>query len=285
MEFSGVIVMPQKLTILFSYTSVPVNAQNAQPRSAGWSESHWNNSTLPINSPFITNLITRRAPLLPKQANITGVRVQQFTIAGNKLLPGRSASASILLPGNNAYNANSPTDCMMAAFTANGTPNGGRFSMKCIPDEVVVQGEYNGDAAYNLLLANYYTRLIQDAWGFVGRDLTQPSSRVLAVTLGGQVTLAANVGGAQGQDFLRFHRVKDENGVAVKGSFVANTIAGAVYTLGGYNGQIVTSPSGLARIDKLVYLNYGTITTSRTVGRKVGRPFILYRGRASRRSQ
>jgi hypothetical protein len=118
-------------------------------------------------------------------------------------------------------------------------------------------------------------------FGFIGRDLAQASVRVLKIAVN-LITLEAIPGtGLAIGDFIRLHRVFDDNNLPVKGAFVVTAIAANIITVQGLNAT-VTEPSGTLRRDLLTFFNYGAIAPIRAVVKKVGRPFEQYRGRRSK---
>jgi hypothetical protein len=220
--------------------------------------------------------------MLPPQASIVGWRYELFDISGNKLFPQGAQSGRFLFPGGYTASPNLPQDALSFSGAWLTGPNTNKFTARCVPDTVIVAGEYQPTAAFKTAVANYIQTLIGGAWGFVGRDRSLPTARVLSISAGGIVQLSQNIGGVADSSFLRLLHVTDNNGNPIKGTFSISNINGVNYTLRGLT-QLLSVPNGTARVDVVSYNRYGTINVGRAVVRKIGRPFEGYRGRASKR--
>ena len=159
--------------------------------------------------------------------------------------------------------------------------NVSRSIMRGLPDEVVINGEYAPSPVFSRYLTQYLGSLGNTVWGFVGRDLTQPSAKVVGIAAG-VITLSQVLAGVAVGDYLRLNKVYDVSRESVRGAFQITAIAGANYTCVGLKDTTVTSISGTARKDTLVKFNYAIGTFGRVVVRKIGRPFSGYRGRRSK---
>jgi hypothetical protein len=168
------------------------------------------------------------------------------------------------------------------AGTATGQPNSSRFTLRGIPDSQMTRGEYQPDSGYKSLVTQFCNQLSNNAWAFLGRDLSKPSQKVMSIA-GNVVTLQGAIGAVAMTDYMRFRRVYDDLGKPVTGSFLIQTIVGNAYTLAGFDGATLTAPSGTARVDAIRLCDFGTVAPSRAVVRKIGRPFASYRGRQSKR--
>jgi len=229
--------------------------------------------------------------LLPKQAAIVGIRQGNYTLSGNKFLPGATSVQRVILPGNPSWNVNLPQDSLELSGKASGSINANKFRLGCLPDEMADRGEYAPSSTYTQKVQAYLATLMAAGtdWGFVGRVLSNPTARVISITPGANgvadVVLSAAIGAVAGVDYIRFNRVYDEEGNPVKGAyFIAAAAAGFHYTIAGFTGQTVQKPSGLARVDQIAFFKYGTIQVNRAVVKKIGRPSSSYRGRASRKT-
>jgi len=273
--------MPTKCSLLFDVTTSPKNRTVSSAHSGGWSESHWDSSSsVPLAA--ITALAQRRAQILSPLASVIGYRTEVFTISSNKLLPGGTSSGRFQYPGTGGSGLNVPQDALQISLPAVAATNVSRSSLRGMADDVIDQGEYTPTVAFANAMQAFLNELFNSNWGFIGRVKSNPVARVQKITDLGVVTLSANIGGAANTDYLRLNRVYDNQGFPVKGSFLITNIAGNVYTLAGYTGQVVDAPSGTARIDAVNWFGYGHGSVSRAVSRKVGRPFEQYRGRRSK---
>jgi hypothetical protein len=278
-----------KLTAIFAVTTAPTNLSAAAPHSGGWSESWWQTNNYNFTIANLQAIAQVRAGCLPKQASIIGFRQALYVISGNKLLPNGASVTRVNVPGNAAYTTDLPQCSLELSGQANGAINSNRFRMGCLPDEQISFGEYQPTVPYGGSVATFLNMLSTGqtlgnnvgTFGFPGRDLTQPSVRVVSLTAGGVLTTSAPLAVVNNVTYIRLHRVYDVLGNPVKGSYLASNIAANQYQLQGTPGQTVSKPSGTARVDAVVVFNYASVTISRAVVKKIGRPSQGYRGRRS----
>lgn len=276
--------MPIRIALLISVTTDPADRFSASPHSGGWSESFWfpGNAFVPLKVFQLWG--QSRANLLAGECTVTGYRQQLFTISGNKLLPGGSASGVLNYPGSYPTDLNAPQDSLMVNFTVSGQPNNIRHRLAGLPDSQVSQGEYQPTTAYKTSITNYMNGVINNGFQAVTRDLTQPDARVKSIA--GDVLTTLTATGAAPGDYVILRRVRDVNGDPVSGSFLVETVTPNAdgtfaYALYGLSATVST-PNGTARKDLLVINNILTGQPNRLVVRKIGRPFVQYRGRRSK---
>jgi len=269
--------------MLMQVTTEPIQVMDAVGHTGGWSESWWTNSIPRADQagPFLA-LMTARANLLPLQAGIVGFRIANYTISGNKLLPGGAQTGRILKRGTNATTDLPQVALEIGCTSAEG--NSSQPSLRCIPDVVMKQGEYQPSATFRNSVIYYCSRVVEDGWCILGRNLTLPTARVLSI-VAGVATLSGPIGAVAGESYIRLGRVKDQNGRNVQGAFYCSAIGvGNLYTLTGLPQGLVVGESGTARVDAIVLRDITGAVASRAVARKVGAPFQRYRGRASKRA-
>jgi hypothetical protein len=231
----------------------------------------------------IRQLGRKRANLLPTQAAVVGFRVSTYNLVGNKILPTGSSTGKVQYPGLSGYDTDLPQVALeMSGKTAAG-PNSSRFVLRCIPDSMMTYGEYQPTPAFKTKVTVFTNALVDDGWGFVGRDLSKTRATVVSIA-GNVVTLAAPIGVVFGTDYVIFNRVIDDADRPVKGSFFAVVGPAPTYTLQGLSGHNMGQPSGTARVDAVALYAFASILPSRAVVKKVGRPFESYRGRQSKRT-
>jgi len=271
----------RRLTNIFMATTAPTNLATARAHTAGWSESFWTSlNQAGFNAPWTVQQ-QRRAVMLPPTAAIVGYRIQEYTISGNKLLPGGTSAGRQNLPGSGTLTIDLPQVALQANCASRLTPNSSRLVLRGMPDSIMVGGEYQPTATFQAAFTNFANSMSGLNFGFIGRDLAQASVRVLSIA-GNVITVdAIPATGLVVGDFVRLNRVYGELGNPVKGSFRVTAIAGQTVTVAGLVAT-VTKPSGTIRRDQLTYLNYGQILPIRAVVKKVGRPFEQYRGRRSK---
>jgi len=272
----------QRATLLMQLTTDPADRTTASPHTGGWSETVWADATFAASDPFWLDLIRTRQNLLPAQASIVGFRFGVYTFVGNKQVPGGTSTGRLQRPGNSGLETDMPNCALMLAGTTLGNPNNSRFTIKCIPDDMILKGEYQPTTAFKRNLTAYFNALINGGFGFLGRDLTLPVARVVSIAAN-VVTLTAAVGAVIGTDSIRLLNVKDTNGNPVSGAFRTVSLTGFAYTVEGLTG-VTAGAGGSARVDTPKVFRFNTLTASRAVVRKIGRPFEGYRGKASRRA-
>lgn len=271
----------QKGTILMQLTTSPPDRTTASPHTGGWSESFWAGAVYPATDQFWLELIRTRQNLLPTQASIVGYRFGVYTIVGNRLSPGGSSTGRLQKPGQASLETDMPNVALMMAGTTAGAPNSSRFTVKCIPDDMVKFGEYQPNSSFKRSVTAFQTALINGGFGFLGRDLTLPVQRVLSIA-NNVITLTGVVGAVIGTDSIRLLNVKDVNGKPVQGAFRTTAINGFAYTVIGLTG-VTAGESGSARVERPKVFLFNGLAANRAVVRKIGRPFEGYRGKASKR--
>lgn len=273
--------MPTRISYLFALTTAPTDREAASAHSAGWSESWWRAGTINSDAPEIRALAQRRAILLPAQGSIIGFRLANYTLSGNKIVPGGTKTGKFQYPGAQAMSTDLPQVALeMSGLTAGG-PNTSRFTLRGIPDSQMLFGEFQPNSAFRSQLTRFENTLISDGWGFLGRDLTSPVAQVQSIAAG-VLTTNAGMGVAVG-DYVRLLRVFDTSGKSVQGSFRVTAVAGGnQYTLAGIGNGVTVLNSGNARKDLVSIFTFRDVNASRAVVRKVGRPFESYRGRRSK---
>lgn len=282
--------MPVKCTALFQLATNVDFPNNAARRIAGWSESWY----YPGNS--IPNAITifagqnlvlglsipgwclYRAALLPGGASIIGQRYQVVNPTG----PSQTVGA--VFPGSEGEPADIPQQALLIYCPALGSNNVRRSTLRGIPDARVIEGEYTPSQAFSTAVTSFFAFLSN--FQFRARDLSQPTFTILNITTLGVVTTEAPNTITAGQ-MVRVLRTRTADGDLVGGRFqVSGTGPGnTVFTLNGWTPAEATT-GGRVRVDAIAFpfINGGACVLGRTVTRRVGRPFTVYRGRRSKRT-
>jgi hypothetical protein len=289
--------MPIRASLLLAITTDPQDREQATPHSGGWSESFYVNGSTVIERDFFAAWANARASLLAGECSVVGYRQQLYSVAGNKLFPGGSAGGTLNVPGGFPMDMDVPQAALMLNFTVASQPHTIRQRLAGMPDSQVMYGEYQPSPAYKGQVTKYVNGCV-DGFGKGGgfaaitHDLTQREIRVVSITPVANppsaVLVTAGATGAVNGDYIRLHRVRDDDGIPVSGSFMVTATAALPngqqqYTLAGYQtGQVVVVPNGLARMDVLVVNQITGGNVNRVVVRKVGRPFVSYRGRRSK---
>ena len=273
--------MSFRYDMLFQLTTVPQQASKAISHTAGWSESHWRQNALDANDQLLTRMLNARAAMLPKQAAMVGLRIGQFTISGNRVLPGQTSIRKFLKPGQAGYSCDVPQMALELGASTSGI-NSSKFSVRGIPDNQVVQGEYAPTDNWDARLQEYINSLSAQGWQMIGRVLTNATQKIESVsTTGNCVTYDVPVfaNGAQ----IRVLRCRDTNGFPISGVFQVSNLVGRAFDLSNWPQGSVVKNSGSVRVDAVDNFTIVDVEVSRVVVRKVGRPFEQYRGKRSKK--
>ncbi len=272
--------------IVSGMPSAPILGYTGRQHLAGWSEALWWNSDsvtdllASLQGPFggFPGLLPTRAALLPNTANIIGVRLY----AGGA---GKGVSRSY----NYAGNPINTTDVPQMALLVKGGPLAfavsRRFTIRCIPDIFVVQGEFAPSTDYTNAVAQYFYAL-NNYW-FLGRNPPTPANScgVANITAGGLVTTTVAAQPFAVGNMVTISRALSpaQNFVTFKGLISAVGPVGSQFTMAVPAGGPWTGGTAAIKTTGLYNLSSNVTSVSRTVVRKVGRPFELYRGRRSKR--
>lgn len=276
--------MTVKFTMLFNYasnTSVP----SATPkRTAGWSES-WYHDTNDIG--FALDLARNGnftfGPLLPTRASnlaagcsIVGQRVQVINPRGP------SQTFAFGYPGSAADPQDIPQVALLTKVPSIGSPNVRLNVLRGLRDGVVVEGEFKPSTADLVSLANYFDAL--GAWRFRGRDLTLPAYPIVFITSGGGVQLTVPHALAAG-DMIRVMHTMQSGGSQFGGVFKVEAVGPSSSQLSIMNWTGGATTGGTIRKEAIGYplVDSNNVSISRIITRRVGRPFVGYRGRRSAR--
>ena len=274
--------MPSRVSFLFALTTDPDDRGSASPHSAGWSESWWRTGITTSSEPAIRELGQARARMLPLEASIIGFRIGVYTLSGNKIIPSGSSTGKLSFAGVSGAFTDLPQVALEMSGKTGGGANVSRFTLRGIPDSIMLKGEYQPNVNFKGTLTRFTNKLISGNWNFLGRDLGQPVAQVLSIAAG-VMTTDGGLGVAVG-DFVRLLRVFDGYGESVQGAYRVTVVgAGNTYTLAGFDPAIVVLNSGSARKDVVALFPFSEVEPSRATIRKVGRPFESYRGRRSKR--
>ncbi len=276
-----------KLTTLFNYLSGASTPNLPTHRTGSFSESWYVTAdsaqsviNLAANGPVagVVGLWPGRAALLGLGSALIGYRLQSVSPFGP------SQSGSINFPGQAGNLADVPQMALLLKTPGVGVNNIRRTRLKGVPDAQVIEGEFQPTAAYSVALSNYLIGLA--SWAFRARDLSQPTIKIAAITVGTVTTVTCETAiTLQVLDFVRIMRSKDSSGFLRGGRFQVLTIGPGSnqFTIASwpYGGTV----GGSVRKDGIVYpqVSAANSAVSRVVVAKVGRPFGGYRGRRSKR--
>lgn len=272
--------MPLKVTYLFDYQSIPQQGQDAASHKGGWSESIWQASVTP-DPAKIRAIASARARLLPSSCRLIGYRQQVYTIGLPGLIAGGASIVLLGIAGQNTYAPDLPQVALSCVAQAAIYTNTRRFSLRGIPDQFMVNGEYQPSSAFRNNVLAYFQALVDNEALFIGRDLTQPIYPIESI-IAGKMRTVGDIPVILG-DRILLRRCRDNDGNVVTGTFTVTAIAGRDVTLGNFDAAITVGNKGTATVHYTVTRLINAVAVGRAVVRKVGRPFEQYRGRRSKR--
>lgn len=286
--------MPIKVTMLLQDATATQNpGPLGQKRIGGWSESWYvsgSNFQTAINdfiSPTVAGgpVCQARAGLLTPGSSIVGLRVQ-----GVGGVTGASQSLAVNFPGS--YTSSSPASLLttypglglLCSVPATTGANIRRMVLRGLPQNVVKDGEYNPDQAFSQNLSTFFGTL--NGLLFRGRDLTLNQTKIISVATDGTVTCEVAITVAPLQ-MVRILRTLNTAGTKIGGRFQVTSVGpGAnVFKILGWTAG--ATAGGSVRADAIIYpaVNGSAIQISRVISRRVGRPFVQFRGRRSARNR
>jgi len=263
-----------KYTWVFRYTS---GASTISPgnRSGGWTESHYQTTFTPQRLQAFKDLAVERALLLPQGAVIIGIRIQQVDPSAAQ------QGFNVNYPGPPQYARDIPQMALKFRLRGTGVTNVRSYAAAAIPDAMVVNGEFNPDPVYKILLQNYLNTL--NNWCFRATSLTALASDIATIDATGLIATNQDVLTAVGSA-LKLKNIKTSTGSLVSGKFKVTVYNNSRsfqvkgWTAGAGTGGTVTPVT-------YIYPQItGAADSVPKIGtRKIGRPSDPYRGRRSKR--
>lgn len=258
-----------KFSLIFRYTTI-------SNKPASWSETWYYDGSVAQALSAADATAKRRSAIMTRPTVIVAARIQQ--------IGSRATIFKMDYPGVVATNQDIPQMALNVRVSGSAFINTKTFQLRGLPDANVDGGDYVPTAAFNTGLRNFCGSLSSNAVRFRGENLANPQVKILGITNAGVMTLAGDLVYNEG-DTLTLLRVKNTQGRNVSGKYYVSVKTSArICTLAAWTGDVVTN-KGAARKFEYVYpivqadsLVIGDVTT-----RKVGRPFGLYRGRATTR--
>lgn len=277
--------MPVKMTIIFQLATNVSDPTRVVRRIGGWTESfYYPGNSIPATiaaakgplGDWGNSLLSYRAGLLPSGAAIIGQRFQLVNPAG------RSQSISDTFPGTAGIQADIPQMALLCRCPAMNANNIRQLILRGIPDARVVEGEYSPSQAFEASLHLFFSALA--GWQFRGRDLSNPGSKIISIAAGGNFVTEGPTGFAP-STMVRVLRAMLPNGDFLGGRYLVDTVGPGVNQGHILNWGANSVSGGTIRPDGIVFVPFDTanITVGRIITRRVGRPFIQYRGRRSKR--
>ncbi len=245
-------------------------------RPCGWSETWYRAGTIADFKSFRSLFAARRANLLTDNASIIGYRMKE----GNGPVEVVRASTR----GTITTNSDIP---QMSLACQTRTADGKRvkyFRLRGLPDARTTDGIYVPTDAFQTAFTNFARMLQDEVWGWQGLKLTNLPARVNSIDVDGNVSCAAGAAFAVG-NYVTFRRCKNAAGVRIEGTYrVLERTSDQAFKIANWTSGIVGANGTVAVVDyELLQANRDYTKFYAVSTQKVGRPFDLYRGRATRR--
>jgi hypothetical protein len=290
-----VVMVFQEITLLDVNGGVnPVNAPSigyvGKPHIGGWTESLiWGTDdvsslikalTLGTQTQFFNPpLLDSRAALLPSACSLVGVKLYQGGA-------GKGRSLALARPGNPQYNTDIPQMALLMKSGGLNTTAVRRWTVRAIPDLMVVNGEFAPTPTYTILMQNYQTSLRQ--FGFFGIDpVASKKVAIFKIDAAGNVTTKNGANPFAVPSIVRISRAISNT----DGTFLSKTDtiglpdagSGAQFKIANWTFGSATGGNAVQNVSGFFAFDYNTMAAARIVTRRVGRPFEQYHGRRSKR--
>lgn len=271
-----------KVTIIFELrTGTP----STRSRLGGWTESHYiqvDDATeaarrVQVGTGLFGSILDARAALLPASSQIVGFKLQDV---GPPV--GRMYAIELIRPGKVGNPTDVPQMSVYLRVPTLGRVNVGKQELRGIPDGQVTFGAFTPDDAYKGSMTAYIRTL--GAYQIRCVDFTQPSFLVKTISALGVATATVNPLGFVVGDNVRVLRAQTASGRVGTETFItAIGGLGREFTLNYWPFGAATG--GRIRKQAIVYapIDFASTQPQRVSLRKVGRPFLEYRGRVSAR--
>lgn len=253
-----------------------MNQRTGNNRTAGFSETWYFDGSMDNALTAANQVAKKRSALMTSAANISAFRIQDI---GTRAQIFQATS-----PGNIVSGQDIPQMALNVRVGGQGVVNTKTFQLRGIPDVNVLAGDYTPAANFNALLSQFAGSLSTWSLRFRGENLANPQVNVLSISNVGVFALAADLVFAVG-DYVTLLRCQSTTGKNVSGRYyVTSKVDARNGTFQAWDGSQVVNKGKLRKFEYIYplvannSLVIGQITT-----RKVGRPFDLYRGRATRR--
>lgn len=256
-------------------------------RLCGFSDAWYDNGTeTQVLQTKDTMLINKRAALLPQSTTVVGARISLLDAFGKS--QGRSRVYHMGVQGGDGGPTGDPRQCLQYSLFAQGATNELQAYIQNVPTQYFLTGSYKSNSDWEQRLKNYFKFVYDNDYRFYAFDQSLPVAPVISITALGVVTLERNNVWTIGQ-YVRVLRSKTD----LRGNFRTNpngyhvsASAGLSVTLDGWDQGACTGGT-MQTWGK--YLASPTLDDyekqhPQVASRKVGKPFFLFRGRASKKA-
>lgn len=279
--------MLAKVTLLMQLSTNTTNPLLPGRRIGGWSESYyWEGANMAdlislvndVSFDFGPSLSSARAAILPKAASVVGQRIQLINPTG----PSQSLNEQF--PGNPAWPCDIPQMALLCKAPAVTGNHIRQLILRGIPDQMVIEGEYAPTPGFSNRLQEFFNVL--GLFSFRGRTTPTGAQPIMNISAAGVVASGVPITVRVGDIVTITNANVLPPGTFVNGLFRVTAITPTLqqFTLANWTAGIAGS-AGTSNSRGIVYprINAARITIGRIIVRKVGRPFVGYRGRRSNR--
>lgn len=245
-------------------------------RVGGWTESWYTTGapTTSLQNSFKT-LCQKRANMLGLGGSCVGFRIQQVDPRGSS----QQQALSYASPG--IFQTDTPGTALLVTIGSSGLANVRREKFAGIPDNQVAKGEFNPTPEYTPILNAFFAELA--GWRFRARDLTVPRVNLDTIAADGTYATQSDFTAPQGSVVV-VRRTQNSLKRNVSGTFVVGT---ATSLRAGKLNNWTAGACTLGTISLYVPIyppiTAGLVQPARITFRKVGRPFVGFRGRRSKK--
>jgi hypothetical protein len=273
-----------KTTLLFQLATGTEAPNPSLRRIGGWSESFYAggaNFDAAIGLLFGTRgapvgLCEARAGLLPRSAQIVGQRIQQVNPVG------RSQSLNRIFNGGSGMDCDVPQMALLTRIPSAVDNHIRPYIIRGIPDQLVVDGEYRPTDDFKRAV----TLLMQVLSSFALRSVVPADlpNTIESISPAGLVTFSVVRPPLVAGYSIEIKGVQLVGGVIGGGTFTIESVSTTYPVQRSIRGWTQgAGVGGAANGTGIIYpvLDGANATIGRIIVRKVGRPFVGYRGRAS----
>jgi len=280
--------MSIKCTLLFQLATGTAAPNPSLRRIGGWSESFYfpGGSIAAANDavngrPGVANisLCEYRAGLLPTSAQIIGQRFQEVNPVG------RSQSFSKVWGGGSGFACDIPQMALLTRIPAAASNNVRMYIIRGIPDQLVVDGEFAPTQAYRNAINRLFVKLSEFQMRVVVRGAVP--NTVATIDNNGLVTFTNTRPTVNPGDRITFYNILNAVGDPMTATYVVEKLGDGALQLSirGWIGSNYHGGTAVGTSVTYPALTNNGATIGRIIVKKVGRPFVGYRGRASTRKK
>ncbi len=261
-----------KFTALFHQQTGEDNSE----RFCGWSETWYVNAGLSAVDGLFQGFAKDRAAILTRAARIIGFRYSE--------LGGPTKLSPVSERGVIASYQDIPMSALNCECRNADKSRTKYFQLRGLPDDNSKKGKYAPDAPFQRGWERYVSGIIRNGLCFLGYDKAKPQVAINSVSALGLLKCAAGATFVDNNTVI-IRRCRNLAGKKATGRFrIVERISDREFLLANWTGGEVGASGTVAVFSPIALpVGDGTVKYRDVTTRKVGRPFNLYRGRATKR--